>query len=166
MSASGSYQLVSRSSKYKLKTLTLTLDSRLCTSCPIAPAFGITPLECAGNVHTMVIKATDECWRKCRPAWFYGFLARVLYHCRNMRFQWWGECFWECGKTTLSPELGACWQHLWESGGSTGKTQNLAWRERGAMSCSSREGWKCTPHSRLCHHPFFLLLCAEHTCGL
>lgn len=48
-------------SKYRLKTLTLTLDSRLCTFCPMAPAFGITPLESAGYVHTMVIRATDEC---------------------------------------------------------------------------------------------------------
>lgn len=55
MSASGSYQLVSGNSKYKLKTSPpLTLDSRSCTSCPIALPL-VWSSECAGNVHTMVI---------------------------------------------------------------------------------------------------------------
>ena len=54
----------------------------------------------------MIIRATDECWRKCRPAWFYGFLVRGVIPLQEyMRFQWWGECFRECGKILWAQNL-------------------------------------------------------------
>lgn len=111
----------------------------------------------------MVIRATDECWRKCRPAWFYGFLARGVIPLQNI----WdssdeenvsgnvGKYFEPRIGSLLTAPLGIWWQH-WED-------PEPGLEERGAHVLWFWEGWKCTPHSRLCHPPFLSpSLCRAH----
>ncbi|XP_074226655.1 translin-associated factor X-interacting protein 1 isoform X1 [Camelus bactrianus] len=73
-----------------------------------------------------------------------------------------GRRFLGMKKNGLSSEPGACWQHLWEYGGSTGKTQSLALRGKEAMSCGSGKGGSALP-TQDCHPPLpSSFLCRTH----